>query len=76
LPAIHEGAETVTIRYGVFLQTLFDFIVVAFAIFLLVKLINRIRRREEQAPAAPPAPSKQELLLEEIRDLLRANTPR
>ena len=76
LPAIREGAEAVTIRYGVFLQTLFDFVIVAFAIFLLVKLINRVRRREQAAPSAPPPPTKQELLLEEIRDLLRANTPR
>ena len=71
LPAIREGAEDVTIRYGVFLQALFDFIIVAFAIFMLVKLINRLRRREAEAPAVPPPPSKQEVLLEEIRDLLR-----
>ena len=76
LPAIREGAEAVTIRYGVFLQALFDFIIVAFAIFLLVKLINRVRRREEAAPSVPPPPTKQEVLLEEIRDLLRANTTR
>jgi large conductance mechanosensitive channel len=71
LPAVREGAEEVTIRYGVFLQALFDFIIVAFAIFLLVKLINRLHRRAAEAPAAPPSPSRQEVLLEEIRDLLR-----
>jgi large conductance mechanosensitive channel len=71
LPAIKEGAEDVTIRYGVFLQALFDFVIVAFAIFLLVKLINRVRRTEEAKPAAPAPPPRQEVLLEEIRDLLK-----
>ena len=68
MPAIVEGHEAVTIRYGLFLQALFDFVIVAFAIFLLVKLINKLRRKEEAAPAAPP---RQEVLLEEIRDLLK-----
>lgn len=69
LPAMQEGAENVTIRYGVFLQALFDFIIIAFAIFMIVKLVNRLRRKEEaKAPAAPP---RQEALLEEIRDLLK-----
>lgn len=68
LPAMLEGQEAVTIRYGIFLQALFDFTIVAFAIFLLVKLINRVRRKAEAAPAAPP---RQEVLLEEIRDLLK-----
>lgn len=67
LPAMLDH-DPVTIRYGVFLQALFDFVIVAFAIFLLVKLINRLRRKEEAAPAAPP---RQEVLLEEIRDLLK-----
>jgi large conductance mechanosensitive channel len=71
LPAMTDGAEPVTIRYGVFLQATFDFLIVAFAIFLLVKLINRLRRAEEAKPAAPPAPPRQEVLLEEIRDLLK-----
>ena len=59
LPSIRDGAEAVTIRYGVFLQALLDFINVAFAIFLLVKLINRVRRKDEAAPSAPPPPSTQ-----------------
>ncbi|MDY6948959.1 MAG: large-conductance mechanosensitive channel protein MscL [Pseudomonadota bacterium] len=71
LPAITEGAEPVTIRYGVFLQATFDFIIVALAIFMLVKLINRLRRAEEAKPAPPAAPPRQEVLLEEIRDLLK-----
>jgi large conductance mechanosensitive channel len=69
MPAMREGAEDVTIRYGVFLQAACDFIIVAFAIFLLVKLINRMRRKEEAKP--PAAPPRQEVLLEEIRDLLK-----
>lgn len=68
LPAIREGAEAVTVRYGAFLQTVFDFVIVAFAIFMVVKVINRVKRKEAAAPAAPP---RQELLLEEIRDLLK-----
>ena len=71
LPALQEGKEDVTIRYGVFLQSLFDFVIVAFAIFLAVKAINRMKRKEEVAPTAPPPPSRQEILLEEIRDLLK-----
>ena len=71
LPALRDGAEPVSVRYGVFLQATFDFMIVAFAIFLLVKLINRLRRAEEAKPAAPPMPPRQEVLLEEIRDLLR-----
>ena len=69
LPPLQAAAEPVTVRYGVFLQATFDFMIVAFAIFMLVKLINRLRRKEEaKAPAAPP---RQEVLLEEIRDLLK-----
>jgi large conductance mechanosensitive channel len=68
LPVVREGAQDVTVRYGVFLQSAFDFIIVAFAIFLLVKLINSLRRKEEAKPAAP---ARQDVLLEEIRDLLK-----
>jgi large conductance mechanosensitive channel len=71
LPAMVEGGDAVTVNYGSFLQTVFDFVIVAFAIFLVVKAINRVKRKEEAAPAAPPAPPRQEVLLEEIRDLLK-----
>jgi large conductance mechanosensitive channel len=71
MPALQVGDEDVTIRYGAFLQTAFDFIIVAFAIFLAVKAINRLKRREEVAPTVPPPPSREEVLLEEIRDLLK-----
>ena len=56
------------ILYGKFIQTCFDFVIVAWAIFIAIKVINRLKREE---PAAPPIPPKQEQLLEEIRDLLK-----
>ena len=61
----------VMLKYGVFLQACFDFLIVALAVFLLVKAINTLRRREEAKPTAPPEPPRQELLLAEIRDLLK-----
>ena len=60
-----------TLKYGKFLQTCLDFLIIAWAIFVAVKLINRLRREEPAAPAAPALPPRQELLLEEIRDLLK-----
>ncbi len=61
------------LAYGNFVQTTFDFIIVAFAIFMIIKGMNRMKKAEEAqaAPAPPPAPSKEELLLGEIRDLLK-----
>jgi len=59
---------TATIKYGKFLQTCLDFLVIAWVVFLMVKAVNRLRQAEPPAPAAPP---RQETLLEEIRDLLR-----
>ena len=64
-----NGTPAVVLGYGKFIQALFDFSIVAFAIFLLVKGINRLKRKEEAAPTAPPPRS--EVLLEEIRDELR-----
>lgn len=61
----------VTLNYGSFLQTCVDFLIVAFAIFLLVKAMNSMKRQEVEAPAAPPPPPAQEVLLTEIRDLLK-----
>lgn len=71
LKAAQEGVEAVTLNYGAFIQTLFDFIIVALAIFIAVKMINRLKRKEEVAPTAPPPPSNEEKLLAEIRDLLK-----
>ena len=67
--AITVGSAT--IKYGKFVQTCLDFIIIAWAIFVAVKLINRLRR-EEPAPAAPAEPPRQEVLLAEIRDLLKS----
>jgi large conductance mechanosensitive channel len=61
----------VLLKYGVFLQTIFDFLIVAIAVFLMVKMINKLKRQQEAAPAPPAEPPKQELLLTEIRDLLK-----
>lgn len=69
--ATGKVTEAVSINYGNFINTALDFIIIAFAIFLLVKLINSLKRKEEAKPTPPPAPSKEELLLTEIRDLLK-----
>jgi large conductance mechanosensitive channel len=61
----------VVLKYGQFLQTTFDFVLVALAVFWLVKGLNRLKRTEEAKPAPPTEPTKQELLLTEIRDLLK-----
>ena len=66
-----DGTVTeVFINYGTFINTIITFIIVAFAVFMVVKAYNNIQKKEEEAPAAPPAPSKEETLLTEIRDLL------
>lgn len=65
------SAPAVVWAYGKFVQTVVDFTLVAFVIFVAVRGINRLRREEQAAPAAPPPPPRQEVLLEEIRDLLR-----
>jgi len=66
----------VVMHYGVFIQNIFDFVIVAFAIFLAIKLINKLHRKKEEEPKAPPAPSKEEVLLPEIRDLLKEQNSR
>ena len=64
----------VIISYGKFIQTVIDFTIIAFTIFIVIKGINSLKRKEEEAPAAPPEPSKEEILLTEIRDLLKERT--
>jgi len=61
----------VTINYGMFIQNVIDFLIIAMAIFLAIKAMNSAKKKEVEAPAAPPAPSAQETLLSEIRDLLK-----
>ena len=65
-------AAAVTLNYGVFINTVIDFLIVAFAIFMVVKAMNSAMKEEEGAPAPPPGPSTEEVLLTEIRDALRS----
>lgn len=68
--AVGETPE-LAIRYGMFLQTFIDFVLIALVIFVLIKVINKMKKKEEEKPAAPAAPPAQEVLLTEIRDLLK-----
>lgn len=63
----------VVIKYGIFLNTVIDFIIVAFAIFMMIKAMNRLKKKEEEKPTAPAKPSEEVLLLTQIRDLLIRN---
>ena len=68
-----EAAGAPIIKYGMFINTVLDFVIVAFAIFMVIRALNRLKKKEVAAPpAAPPAPSVEEKLLAEIRDLLKA----
>jgi large conductance mechanosensitive channel len=69
--AVDEKTPAVMLNYGNFIQTVFDFTIVAFAIFMAIKMMNKLKREPPPAPAAPE-PTKEELLLTEIRDLLKA----
>ena len=68
--AVGESAA-VTINYGKFIQTVFDFLIIAFAIFMAIRAMNSLKKKEEEAPEAPPEPTKEEILLTEIRDALQ-----
>ncbi|MFC4270264.1 large-conductance mechanosensitive channel protein MscL [Sneathiella chungangensis] len=70
--AAAKEAGAVTLNYGAFINTVISFVIVAFAVFLLIKQINRLTPKEEEAPKEPPAPPREEVLLEEIRDLLKS----
>jgi large conductance mechanosensitive channel len=70
-----EAAGAPIIKYGIFINTVLDFVIVAFAIFLLIRSLNRLKRKQEAAPPpVVPVPSQEEKLLAEIRDLLRTQT--
>lgn len=66
-----EETEAVLLSYGLFINQVIDFMIIAFAIFMVIKVMNRLNRKEEAKPAEPPGPTKEQLLLEEIRDLLK-----
>lgn len=73
--AVMNGEEIVTpevaMTWGVFVQNIVDFLIVAFYIFVAIRFMNRFKKKVEETPAAPPAPTKEEMLLTEIRDLLK-----
>ena len=73
LKAATDEAEAVTLKYGAFIQTLLDFVIIAFAIFMVVKAMNSMKKKEEEKPAEPPKPSAEVELLTEIRDSLKNN---
>jgi large conductance mechanosensitive channel len=66
-----KAAGAVTLNYGMWLNTVITFVIVAFAIFIMIKQVNRFQKKAEEAPATPPPPSGEEKLLGEIRDLLK-----
>jgi large conductance mechanosensitive channel len=69
-PASGDIAE-VAILYGAFMQSIVDFLIIAFSLFLFIKLLSSRKKKEAEAPPAPPAPAPEVVLLEEIRDLLK-----
>jgi large conductance mechanosensitive channel len=71
MKAATETHPAVTWNFGNFLQVCFDFLIVAFAVFMVIKALNAAKKKEDKIPATPPTPSKEELLLTEIRDLLK-----
>lgn len=72
LKAAVEGKEALFLNYGQFIQSVFDFLIIAFSIFIFIRALNSFKKKEEDKPASPPEPTKEELLLTEIRDLLKA----
>jgi len=66
-----EGAEQAAIKYGMFIQEIVNFLIIALCIFMFIKLISKIQKKKDEAPAPAPEPTKEELLLTEIRDSLK-----
>lgn len=71
LKAAEGETEAVLLRYGMFINSLLDFLIIALAIFMVIKAMNRMKRKEEAKPAEPATAPKEQILLEEIRDLLK-----
>ena len=69
--ALGEGEEAASINYGVFINTVLDFLIVAFAIFMVIRAMNKMKKKEEEKPAEPPKPSEEVVLLTEIRNALQ-----
>ena len=65
-----EGAEQAAIKYGMFIQEVVNFLIIALCIFMVIKVINKLQKKKEEAPAPVPEPTKEEVLLSEIRDAL------
>ena len=66
-----EGAEQAAIKYGMFIQEIVNFLIIALCIFMVIKLINKVQKKKEEEPAPAPEPTKEEVLLTEIRDSLK-----
>lgn len=71
LKAATDAAPAVILKYGAFINTVIDFIIIAWAIFVVIKAMNSLKKKEEEKPAAPPKPNDEVVLLTEIRDLLK-----
>ena len=69
--AAAQEAGAATINYGIFINTVLDFVIVALAIFMVIRAMNKMQKQEEEKPAEPPKPSEEVLLLQEIRDTLK-----
>ena len=72
--AAAQEAGAATINYGIFINTVLDFIIVAFAIFMVIRGMNKMKKQEEEKPVEPPKPSDEVLLLQEIRDSLKSGS--
>lgn len=71
IPSPVNGGDPIMLKYGMFLQNTLDFIIIVFCIFVFIKFINNFKKKKEEASASPSAPSAEEVLLTEIRDLLK-----
>ena len=69
--ATGQAVNAITLNWGSFVQFIIDFLIIAFTVFILIKAMNRLKKKQEEVPPMPPAPSKTEELLSEIRDLLK-----
>ena len=69
-----EGAEQAAIRYGMFIQEIVNFLIITLCIFMVIKVVNKLQKKNEEAPAPAPEPTKEEVLLTEIRDALNKMT--